>query len=300
MRVIVTGSHGVIGSEVATALERDGHHVTRLVRGIPGPGEAGWDIKEGWADSAALEGHDAVVHLAGAGLGDHRWTKKYKREILSSRVQGTMLLARTLARLDAKPAVWVSGSAVGYYGDRGDEEVTEETGPGAGFLAEVCRQWEASTIAAEDAGIRVAHVRSGVVQAGKGGSLRRLVVPFKLGIGGRFGSGRQWLSWISLEDEVRAIRHVIKSDTLRGAVNLTAPNPVRIEEYASALARVLHRPALLPTPTVALDAILGREMTREMLLGGQRVLPARLQATGFKFRHPDLDAALSKALAPSG
>jgi uncharacterized protein (TIGR01777 family) len=296
MRVIVSGSHGLIGGELSAALEGDGHQVTRLVRGIPRPGEAGWDVKEGWIDAAALEGHDAVVHLAGAGLGDHRWTRTYRREILASRVQGTLLLARTLARLDAKPTVWASGSAVGYYGDRGDEEVTEATGPGAGFLAEVCRQWEAATIPAEDAGIRVAHVRSGIVQSGKGGSLKKLLLPFKLGVGGRFGSGRQWLSWITLDDEVAAIRHVLDHDDLRGPVNLTAPNPVPLQEYVAVLARALHRPAVLPVPTVALDVILGRQMTQEMLLGGQRVLPRRLQESGFTFRHPDLEGALRAAL----
>ena len=299
MRVIVTGSHGLIGGELAAMLERDGHQVTRLVRGIPGPGEAGWDIKEGWADAASLEGHDAVVHLAGAGLGDHRWTSKYKREILASRVQGTGLLARTLARLDAKPAVWASGSAVGYYGDRGDAEVTEETGPGAGFLAEVCRQWEAATTPAEDVGIRVVHMRNGIVQTAKGGSLKKLLVPFKLAVGGRFGSGRQWLSWISLDDEVAAIRHVLDHEELTGPVNLTAPNPVTMQDYASALGRALHRPAVVPTPTLALDVILGREMVQEMLLGGQRVVPAKLQASGFTYRHPDLDGALRDALAPA-
>jgi uncharacterized protein (TIGR01777 family) len=297
MRVIVTGSHGLIGRELAASLERDGHEVTRLVRGIPRQGEAGWDIKEGWIDARALEGHDAAVHLAGAGLGDHRWTHKYKREIITSRVQSGMLLARTLAGLDAKPRVWVSGSAVGYYGDRGDEEMTEADGPGAGFLAEVCRQWEAATIPAEDAGIRVAHARTGIVQSGKGGSLEKLRLPFKLGVGGRFGSGRQWLSWISLDDEVAAIRHVLEHEELRGPVNVTAPHPVTVQEYVAAVGRALHRPALLPVPTLALDVILGREMAQEMLLGGQRVLPQKLLESGFTFRHPDLDLALRDALA---
>ena len=297
MRVIVTGSHGLIGGAVAESLERDGHQVTRLVRGIPQRGEAGWDIKEGWVDAAALEGHDAVVHLAGAGLGDHRWTHRYKREILASRVQGTLLLARTLARLDAKPRVWASGSAVGYYGDRGDRELTEDTDPGAGFLAEVCRQWEAATVPAEDAGVRVAHVRTGIVQSRTGGSLKQLLLPFKLGVGGRWGSGRQWLSWISLDDDVAAIRHVLDHEELHGAVNLTAPHPVTVQEYVSSLAHALHRPAVVPVPTLALDAVFGRDMVHEMLLGGQRVLPAKLLAGGFSFRHPELVGALRHELA---
>jgi uncharacterized protein (TIGR01777 family) len=193
--------------------------------------------------------------------------------------------------------VWVSGSAVGYYGDRGDDELTEATGPGAGFLAEVCRQWEAATIPAEDAGIRVAHVRTGIIQSGKGGSLKKLLLPFRLGVGGRFGSGRQWLSWIALDDEVAAIRHVLDNEELRGPVNVTAPNPVMVQEYVTALGRALHRPALLPVPTLALDVILGQEMTQEMLLGGQRVVPAKLLESGFTFRYPDLDGALRDMLA---
>ncbi|MGH9280340.1 MAG: TIGR01777 family oxidoreductase, partial [Acidimicrobiales bacterium] len=220
----------------------------------------------------------------------------YKTRILRSRVNGTDLLSRTLASLDAKPAVLASGSAVGFYGDRGDDEVTEATGPGAGFLAEVCRQWEAATVPAEDAGIRVAHLRTGIAQSRDGGALKQLLLPFKLGLGGRFGSGRQWLSWIHIDDYVDATRFVLDHDELRGPVNLTAPNPVTVGEYAAALGRALHRPTFLPTPTFALDVLLGREMTREMLLGGQRVLPARLQGAGFTFRHPDLDEALVDVL----
>ena len=298
MRVIVTGSHGLIGGAVAASLEGDGHHVTRLVRGLPdqAAGEAGWDPREGTADAAALEGHDAVVHLAGAGIGDKRWTATRKQEVLSSRVDGTALLARTLAGLAGRPRVLVSGSAVGYYGDRGDDELTEDSGPGTGFLADLVRQWEAATKPAEDAGIRVAHVRTGIVQAGTGGAVDRLLLPFKLGFGGRWGSGRQWLSWVHVDDEVGAIRHLIDTDAAAGPFNVTSPNPVTVAEYADALGRALHRPTLLPTPTFALNAILGGELVREMLLGGQKVLPARLQAGGYTFRHPDLDEALADVL----
>lgn len=201
MRVIVSGSRGLIGSHLVAALRRDGHHVTPLIRRrLPKAGEAAWDPKEGTADAAALEGHDAVVHLAGAGIGDHRWTRRYKEEVLASRVKGTTLLSTTVANLDKPPVVMVSGSAVGFYGDRGDTPVTEEDGPGAGFLAEVVRQWEGATAPAEAAGIRVVHLRSGIVQSTAGGGLKRLLLPFKLGIGGRFGSGRQWLSWIHIDD----------------------------------------------------------------------------------------------------
>lgn len=297
MRVVVTGSHGLIGGELASALERDGHQITRCVRGLPGPGEVGWDPKEGTVDAAGLEGHDAVVHLAGAGIGDHRWTSRYKREVLDSRVVGTSLLAGALAGLERKPAVLASGSAVGYYGDRGDAELSEESGPGAGFLAEVVRQWETATAPAAEAGIRVVHLRSGIIQTAKGGSVKRLLLPFKLGVGGRYGSGRQWLSWVSLDDEVAAIRFVLERAALTGPVNLTAPNPVTVDEYAKALGRALHRPALLPTPTLALYALLGREMVQELMLGGQRVRPAKLLEAGFTFRHPDIHSALADALA---
>ena len=296
MRVLVSGSSGLIGSELVKRLQADGHEVTRLVRRLPGPGEAGWDPKEGTADAPALEGHDAVVHLAGAGLGDHRWTESYKAEILNSRKGGTLLLTRTLAGLAQPPKVLVSGSAVGYYGDRGDEELTEESGPGPGFLAEVVRQWEAATAPAEEAGIRVAHVRSGIVQSPRGGSLGKLILPFKLGLGGRIGSGRQWLSWVSIDDEVGGILHLLHRDDLRGPFNVTAPYPVRFEEYVKALGRALGRPTVIPTPTLGLDLLLGREMVREMLLGGQRVLPAKLQASGFKHRHPRMEGALADLL----
>ncbi|MEW6153366.1 MAG: TIGR01777 family oxidoreductase [Actinomycetota bacterium] len=299
MRVLVSGSSGLIGGAVVRSLEADGHQVTRLVRGLPGPGQAAWDIKEGTVDAAALEGHDAVVHLAGAGIGDHRWTGKYKREVLDSRVQGTSLLARTLAGLDARPRVLVSGSAVGYYGDRGDEPLTEQCGPGRGFLADVVRRWEEATAPAEDAGTRVVHVRSGIVQAGWGGALRRLMLPFKLGFGGRWGSGKQWLSWVHIDDEVAAIRRAIDDDGLSGPLNATSPNPATVRDYTAALGRALHRPAVVPTPTFALNALLGTEMVAEMLLGGQRVLPAKLEAAGFEFGHPDLDEALADVVAAS-
>lgn len=296
LKIVVSGSHGLIGGALVAAATEGGHSVTRLVRGIPGPGDAGWDPAEGTIDAAALEGHDAVVHLAGAGLGDHRWTRAYKERILNSRVRGTLLLAKALAGLDRKPAVLASGSAVGFYGDRGDEEVTEDTGPGPGFLAEVCRQWEAATAPAEEAGIRVVHLRTGIVQSAAGGALKRLLPPFKLGLGGRFGSGRQWLSWVHIEDHIRAVQFALDHDDLRGPVNLTSPNPSTVADYTSALGRALHRPTVLPTPTWGLDLLLGREMTREMLLGGQRVLPARLLAAGFTFGHPDLDEALGDVL----
>ena len=272
--------------------------MTRLVRRPPaGPHEVGWDPSTATVDRAGLEGHDAVVHLAGASLGDHRWTNSYKARILDSRMAGTSLLAETLASLDHPPAVLASGSAVGYYGDRGDEELNEQSAPGTGFLAEVVRAWEAAAAPASRAGIRVALLRSGVVQAPEGGALKRLLLPFRLGIGGRIGSGRQWLSWVAVDDEVGAIRHVLTTASVEGPVNVTSPNPVTNAEYTRVLGRVLHRPTRLPTPTPALRLLLGRELVSEMLLGSQRVLPAVLQSSGYAFAQPTLEEALTDMLA---
>lgn len=292
MKVVVTGSHGLIGGELVAQLTGDDHQVTRLVRGAAGPGEAAWDPAAGTIDAGKLEGHEAVVHLAGAGIGDHRWTDDHKRAVLDSRVRGTDLLARTLAGLASPPQVLVSGSAVGFYGDRGDAELTEASGPGTGFLAGVVAAWEGAATPAADAGIRVVTVRTGVVLSPKGGALKKQLLPFKLGVGGRLGSGRQHLSWIALDDEVAALRHVVTTDGLSGPVNATSPHPVTNAEFTATLARVLHRPALLPVPTLALHALFGRQMVAEMMLGGQRVLPAALQASGFTFAHPRLEEAL--------
>lgn len=293
----MTGSHGLIGGELVACLTRADHQVTRLVRGQPGPAEARWDPAAGTIETEKLEAHDAVVHLAGVGIGDHRWTDDHKRAVLDSRVQGTSLLARTLAGLSAPPKVLVSGSAVGFYGDRADEELTEASPPGTGFLADVVQAWEAATAPAADAGIRVVRSRTGVVLTAKGGALKKQLLPFKLGLGGRLGTGRQWLSWISLEDEVAALMHVIASDQLAGPVNLTSPEPVTNGEFTATLAPVLHRPALLPVPTPALHALFGREMVKEMMLSGQRVLPAALQSSEFEFSHPGLEDALRHSLA---
>lgn len=293
----MTGSTGFIGSALTRSLERDGHEVTRLVRRPPGgPREARWDPAEGSIDAAALEGHDAAVNLAGASLGDRRWTREYKEVIRNSRVLGTALLARTLAALEKPPAVLASGAAVGYYGNRGDEELTEESGPGTGFLAEVVQEWEAATAPAAAAGIRVATLRSGVVLSPQGGALRRQLLPFRAGIGGRLGSGRQWFSWISLDDEVGAIRHVLETGDISGPVNVTAPGPVTNAAFTRSLGRMLRRPTVLPTPTAALWALFGREMVAEMLLTSHRTLPAVLTAAGYSFRHPAVDAALADVL----
>ncbi len=298
MRVVISGASGLIGASVVTALRARGDDVTPLVRRTPAAGEARWDPAAGSIDTGALEGADAVVHLAGAGIGDKRWSAARRHEILSSRVQSTSLLARTLARLGRPPSVLVSASAVGFYGDRGDEELTEESSPGSGFLAEVCRTWEDATEAADDAGIRVVRLRSGVVLSAHGGALARQLPLFRLGVGGRLGSGRQWLSWISLPDEVGAVLRALDDPALDGPVNATAPAPVTNRAFTAALGRVLHRPTVMAVPAFALRAALGADLASEMVLAGQRVVPAKLTATGFAFRHADVDTALAAVLDP--
>lgn len=297
MDVVVSGSSGLIGGALTTALAGAGHRVVRLTRGGgQGPGTHGWDPEAGTVDAAGLEGVGAVIHLAGEGIGARRWNEAHKARVLDSRVKGTTLLAETLIKLDRPPATWLSASAVGYYGDRGDESLTESSPPGTGFLADVCQAWEASTAPAQAAGIRVAHLRTGIVLSAQGGALAKMLRPFKLGAGGRMGSGRQWMSWISLADEVGAIVHLLGADGVRGPVNLTAPEPVRNADLAKALGRALHRPTVVPIPAFALRALLGAEMAQELLLAGQRVMPERLTASGYTFIHPDLASALPAAL----
>ena len=298
MKVAITGSSGLIGSELAHALGAAGHEVLRVVRsGGRGPGRILWDPTSGTIDAGGLESVDAVVHLAGESIGSGRWTTAQKARILDSRVLGTQLIARTVAAMDSPPRVLASGSAIGFYGpDRGDEELTEDAIGGPGFLAEVVRQWEDATASAEEAGIRVAHLRSGLVLSPEGGAMQRMLLPFKLGLGGRIGSGRQYWSWISLTDEVAAIIHVLERDELTGPVNLTAPAPVTNAELTATLARVLGRPAKIPVPTLGLKGALGTELVEEMLIGGQRVLPAKLERSGYRFTFGELETALRAML----
>ncbi len=297
MRVLVTGSRGFAGTALVSALEADGHRVQRLVRGSATAGDdVRWDPMGGSIDSGALEGFDAVVHLAGEGIAERRWTEAQKRRVRESRVRGTTLLAQCLAGLRSPPAVLVSASAIGYYGDRGDEELTEESSPGDDFLARVCREWEAATAPAEQAGVRVAHFRSGIVQSPAGGSLKKQLPLFKAGLGGRLGSGRQYVSWISLDDEVGAIRHLLLDDGPSGPYNLTSPNPVTNAVFTATLAGLLRRPAVLPVPGLALELVLGRELAAALPLASQRVLPSRLAAAGYGFRHPHLEGALRDLL----
>jgi hypothetical protein len=298
VQVVLSGASGMIGTALTEALRRDGHRVLRLRRGAVTAGDdIGWDPDAGRIDAPALEGVDAVVHLAGEGIGERRWTDEQKRRILDSRVRGTAVLAGAVASRERKPAVLVSASAIGYYGDRGDDVLTEESPPGDDFLASVCRSWEAETAPAAEAGVRTVRIRSGIVLAAGGGALARMLLPFRLGLGGRFGDGRQWMSWITLEDEVRAIVHALTAPALAGPANLTAPQPVTNREFTGTLARVLHRPALLPTPVFAVKARYGAELVEALLLASQRVLPARLEATGFTFAHPTLEPALRAVLA---
>ena len=297
LQIGITGASGLIGTALGKHLRAAGHGVVPIVRRPAGEGEISWDPSAGRLASADLTVLDAIVHLAGAGIGDHRWTDEYKRTLMRSRVDGTTLLADALAELgDDGPRVLLSGSAIGFYGDRGDEIVDEHSDSGDGFLAEICRAWESSTQAAADAGVRVAHLRTGIVLSREGGALAKMLPLFKLGVGGRFGSGDQWMSWISIDDEVRAITHLLTAD-VDGPVNLTAPNPVRNREFADVLGDVLHRPSLLPVPKFGPKLLLGGELADALLFDGQRVDSAVLGGDeNFSFAHPDLATALRAVL----
>lgn len=299
MRIAVTGTHGFVGHHLVAALRSSGHEVVALVRGAPKPGEVVWDPASGLLDAADLVGVRAVVHLAGAGVASRRWSEPYKRLVLESRVLGTRLVAARvseLARSGEGPEVLLSASAVGYYGSRGDEVLDETSSPGPGFLAEVCQKWEAEAAVAEKAGVRAVMLRSGVVLGTDGGALRPQLLPFRLGLGARLGDGLQWTSWISIEDEVDAIRHCISTETSSGPVNVVSPNPVTNAELTKTLAAVLGRPALLAIPSAVLEVALGREMARETLLASQRARPAVLEAGGYRFAHPSLEPALRALL----
>jgi uncharacterized protein (TIGR01777 family) len=258
-----------------------------------------WDPANGLLDADALAGADAVVHLAGAGIGDHRWTDDYKREILDSRVRSTTLLAERIAECSQRPHVLLSGSAIGYYGPSDARDLDETSPQGEGFLADVCAQWEASTAAASDAGVRVAHLRTGIVLAPAGGALKKMLPLFKMGVGGKFGKGTQWQSWISLPDHVAATRFLL-ANSVQGPVNLTAPHPVDGAEFAATLGRVLHRPAKLPVPSFGPKLLLGGELADALLFTGQKVLPRVLERTGYAFQHPTLDSALRAVLGKVG
>lgn len=297
MRVLVSGSTGLIGEALVTALAAAGHEPVRLVRrtrpdDLPA---VRWDPRAGTMDDNALVGIDAVVHLAGEGIAERRWTDQQKARILDSRVAGTTLLAERIAAATTPPSVFLSGSAIGFYGDRADEVLSESSDTGNGFLAEVVRAWEDATSPVTNPPTRVAHIRTGVVLSGDGGALAAQLPFFKLGIGGRIGSGRQWWSWISIDDMVGALVWLLTND-VAGPVNLTAPNPVTNAEFTKVLGRVLNRPTLLPIPKPALWARLGRELTAELLYASQRVEPTVLSDRGYEFRHLHLEDGLRAAL----
>ena len=301
MKVIVTGATGLVGRALVRSLLSDGHSVTRLVRGgaqgfsAPGTKAVHWEPDKGVVNAGELEGHDAAVHLAGDPIAEGRWDEEKKRRIRESRVEGTHLLAETLAGLNEKPRALVSASATGFYGDRGEEVLREESASGEGFLSEVCREWEKATLAASQAGIRVVHLRIGFVLSADGGGLPRMLTPFKLGVGGRVGGGQQYISWITLDDLVRIIRRALEDEHLRGPVNAVAPNAVTNEEFTKALGHVLGRPTFLPMPAFAARLAFG-EMADAILLASTRVEPARLEEAGYEFSDPEIEGALRHVL----
>jgi uncharacterized protein (TIGR01777 family) len=296
MQIAIAGASGLIGSALAPFLTTGGHQVHKLVRGRPAsPGEIAWDPAAGKIDAAGLAGCEAVVNLAGEGIAARRWTARQKERILTSRVESTRLLARTLAGLNPRPRVWVNASAIGFYGDRGEERLDEASRAGEGFLPDVCQQWEAATAPAADAGIRVVRLRFGIVLSPAGGALAKMLPPFRMGAGGRLGDGAQYMSWIALDDIVGAIHHAMMHDTLAGPVNAVAPHPATNLEFTKTLGRVLHRPTIFPMPAPVVRLLFG-EMGDALLLSSARVYPARLLESGYAFRCPQLEAALRHLL----
>ena len=298
MKVLISGSTGLIGSALASFLTNAGHDVLRLVRSAPKSdgSEVHWDPESGRIDNAGLEGMDAVVHLAGENIGAGRWTRDRKARIFDSRVKGTRLLCESLANLAQPPKVLVSASAIGYYGDRDEEILNEGSISGFGFLAEVCIEWEIATEPLAQTEIRVVNLRMGIVLSLEGGPLEKMLPPFKMGVGGILGNGRQYMSWISLDDAVGGIHHALVTDSLQGPVNNVAPHPVTNREFTKTLGRVLRRPTLFPLPSFGLRLMFGEEMANELFLSSTRVEPVRLLETGYAFQHPELESALRHVL----
>jgi uncharacterized protein len=297
MRVLMTGASGLVGTALAAELRAAGETVNRFVRpGAPtGAGDVAWNPETDEINLAAAEGVDAVVNLAGASIGGGRWTADRKKLLRSSRVDLTERLVAGLARLKAPPKVFVSASAIGFYGDRGEESLTEQSAGGQGFLAQITRDWETAAMKAEQLGARTVIARFGIVLSKNGGALPQMLTPFKLGVGGRIGSGKQWMSWVALDDAITAIRIAITDAAMRGPVNVVAPNPTRNADFTRALAQVLHRPAIFPAPAFALRLVLG-EMADALLLASQRVIPEKLTQHRFRFYYADLESALRRAL----
>ena len=296
MRILVSGSHGLVGKALISSLTSAGHEIVRLVRGKPsGATEIEWHPNQEKIDTASLEGLDAVVHLAGENIAEGRWTGEKKRAILESRVKGTTLLSETLATLRRPPTVFLSASAIGYYGSRGDELLTETSTPGNDFLADVCQQWEKATTPAAEKGIRTVHTRFGIILAEHGGALAKMLTPFRMGIGGRVGDGKQWMSWIALDDVVGAIQFMLRDAAVNGPVNFVAPVPVTNAEFTKTLGQVLSRPTFLPVPAFGVRLAFG-EMADALLLASQRVEPEILKARGFAFSFARLEPTLKHIL----
>ena len=297
MKILVTGSSGLVGSALIPSLKAQGHEVIRLVRSAPKDSatQIYWNPEKGTLSVDELEGLDGVVHLAGDNLAEGRWTDEKKRSIRESRIKGTTLLSETLAKLERKPGVLVSASAIGFYGSRGDELLNEQSASGDDFLSEVCREWELSTQAASQSGVRVVHLRFGVILSNEGGALAKMLTPFRMGVGGKIGDGKQYMSWIVIDDAVGAIEHALANDSLRGAVNVVAPHPATNYEFTKAMGSVLSRPTIFSMPAFAARLAFG-EMADATILASQRVEPARLKESKFVFKYPELEGALKHVL----
>ncbi len=296
MKVLITGASGLVGTELQKSFTQKGYEMLLASRKEPtDERHIQWSIEEGFSEPAKLEGIDAVVHLAGENVSGFRWTDEKKKAIRDSRVLGTRNVVDAISKLKNKPKVFVASSAIGFYGERGDEEVTESSAAGDNFLAGVCKEWEAESRRAEDAGIRTVLLRTGIVLSKDGGALGTMLLPFKLGVGGVVGSGKQWMSWISMDDEIAVINYVIENENIRGAVNSASPHPVTNHEFTKTLGEVLYRPTFLPLPEFAVSMVFG-EMGDALLLASTKVMPKRLEDAGFEFKYPDLKTAIQHAV----
>lgn len=298
MRILVSGATGLIGRKLSGVLEKEGHTVFALTRraSIGSQASITWDPENGKLDPDQIEGFDAIIHLAGENIGGGRWTDARKALILNSRVKGTRLLCEAIEKLQSPPKVLISSSAIGYYGNRGDELLNEESGPGSGFLSDVCVAWEKATDPAIARGVRVVILRTGIVQTAEGGSLQRMLLPFRFGMGGKFGSGKQWWSWIGIDDVIEVVGFALKSEKLRGPVNLVAPHPITNAEFTKILARVLNRPAIASVPQFVLRLVLG-EMADALLFSSARVEPKKLREAGYQFHQAELEPTLRTLLS---